>query len=81
MSTSRFPVHELWLRLNEPRASSEKRSMNGVTIRERNSSLSLSMKLSCHGRERASAVTAKMNSALLRSKISLVRSICGTLSQ
>ena len=47
----------------------------------KNSSLSLSMKHSYHGRRRTSAVTARMNSARLRSKISLVRSICGTSSQ
>src|SRR5437764_1547267 len=54
-SINRFPARALWLRLNEPKAKSEKRCMNGDTIRERNSSLNLSMKLSCHGRERTSA--------------------------
>jgi hypothetical protein len=52
--------------------------MIGNMIRERNSSLSLSMKISYHGREQTSAVTGRMISALLRSRPSLVRSICGT---
>jgi hypothetical protein len=63
------------------RVNSEKQSTIGNMIRERNSSLSLSMKISYHGREQTSAVTARMNSALLRSRLSLVRSICGTSSQ
>jgi hypothetical protein len=31
-SINRFPARALWLRLNEPKAKSEKRSMNGDTI-------------------------------------------------
>ena len=81
MSINRFPARELRLKRNEPRTNSEKQSMNGNMIREKNSSLNLSMKISYHGRERTSAVTARMNSALLRSRLSLVRSICGTSSQ
>src|SRR5207244_10250810 len=65
-SINRFPARALWLRLNEPKAKSEKQSMNGGTLRERNSSLSLSMKYSYHGRRRTNAVTARMNSARLR---------------
>lgn len=80
-SIKRFPALELRLKRNEPRTRSEKRSMNGNTIRARSSSLNLSMKLSYHGRRLTSAIAARMNSARLRSKISLVRSICGISSQ
>src|SRR6266404_4782437 len=80
-SINRFPARAPWLGLNEPKAKSEKGSMNGGTFRERNSSLNLSMKHSYHGRRRTNAVTARMNSARLRLKIFLVRSICGTSSQ
>jgi len=75
------PARELKLKQNEHRVNSEKQSTIGNTIQERNSSLSLSMKISYHGREQTNAVTARMNSALLRSRLSLVRSICETSSQ
>lgn len=81
MSTSLFPVHELRLRPNEPRTNAEKRFMKGSTTRSKSFSLNLSMKLSYHGPRRTNAVTARMNSALLRSRVSLVRNICGTSSQ
>src|SRR5262249_23294387 len=75
------PALELRLKRKEPRTRSEKRSMNADTIRERSSSLSLSMKRSYHGRRLTSAVTARMNSARSRSRLSLVRNICGTSSR
>jgi hypothetical protein len=81
MSINQFPARGLRVRLNELRVNSEKQSMIGNMIRERNSSLSLSMKISYHGREQTSEVTARMNSALLRLRLSWVRSICGTSSQ
>src|SRR5258707_15554536 len=65
------------------RAQSQLReaTMIGNTIPARGSSLNLLMKHSCHGRGRTNAVTARMNSARLRSRLSLVRSICGTSSR
>jgi hypothetical protein len=77
MSTSRFPVHELRLKRSEPRANAAKRFMKESTTRVKSSSLNLSMKYSYHGPRRISAVTARMNSVLLRSRVSLVRGICG----
>ena len=81
MSTSQFPVRELRLRLNEPRPNAEKRFMKESTTRAKSFSLNLSMKHSYHGPRRTSAVTARMHSAVFRSRPSLVRNICGTSSQ
>jgi integrase len=69
-SINQFPALGLRLKLNVHRVNLEKQSTIGNMIRERNSSLSLWMKISYHGRGQASAVTARMISALLRSRLS-----------
>ena len=59
MSTSQCLALGLRLKLNVHRVNLEKQSTIGNMIRERNSSLSLSMKISYHGREQTNAVTAR----------------------
>lgn len=65
-------VHEsipgVRLKLNERIVNSERRLMNGSTIRAKSFSLNLSMKLSYHGPGRTSGVTARMKCAAFRSK-------------